>query len=233
MAPLGGGLILSCDFDGVPIPTVEWLRNANLLLSSDSDPHISITTDSDSSLLELTNLQRDSGGQYFCRATNVVGVSSSMAMITVMGNLCALACVHATNFDLYFKIFSAVPPSPPTNVRVVIVDEFVVTLAWSNGFDGFSAITGVQIEIFEGHQLVDTRDLNGSSALETNVIRALTPFTDYTFVLRVRNAIGLSDPVNVNGSTLSLGEESMIYYIHQECIMRKKRKGKEWTRPLI
>ena len=102
-------------------------------------------------------------------------------------------------------------------MRVVSVDEFVVTLAWNNGFDGFSAITGVQIQIFEGHQLVDTRDLNGSSALETSVIRALTPFTDYTFVLRVRNAIGLSDPVSMNGSTLSVGEEGVICYIHQMC----------------
>ena len=95
LAPLGGGLTLSCDFDGVPMPTIEWLRNGNLLLSSDSDPHISITTDSDSSLLELTNLQRDSGGQYVCRATNVVGDGSTMVMITIMGKLYACACVRA------------------------------------------------------------------------------------------------------------------------------------------
>ena len=104
MVPLGGGLILSCDFDGVPIPTVEWLRNGNLLLSSDSDPHISITTDSDSSLLELTNLQRDSGGQYICRATNVVGDGSTMVMITIMGKLyacaCVRTCVHASNHEI-------------------------------------------------------------------------------------------------------------------------------------
>ena len=104
MAPLGGGLILSCDFDGVPMPTVEWLRNGNLLLSSDSDPNISITTDSDSSLLELTNLQRDSGGQYVCRATNVVGDGSTMVMITIMGKLYACAgvrmCVHASNHEI-------------------------------------------------------------------------------------------------------------------------------------
>ena len=93
------------------------------------------------------------------------------------------------------------------------INEFEVSLAWSNGFDGFSPVTGVQIEIFERDQLVDTRDLNGSSALETTVISSLNPFTDYTFVLRVKNAIGLSDPVSVNGSTLSLGEGRVICYI--------------------
>ena len=99
------------------------------------------------------------------------------------------------------------------------IDEFEVSLAWSNGFDGFSPVTGVQIEIFERDQLVDTRDLSGSSALETNVISSLTPFTDFTFVLRVRNAIGLSNPVSVDGSTLSLGEGRVIGYtrvhVHQ------------------
>ena len=83
MAPLGGGLVLSCDFDGVPTPTVEWLHN-NVLLS-DSVPDVTITTDADSSLLELTNLQRDSDGQYVCRGTNVVGDDSTMVEITFMG----------------------------------------------------------------------------------------------------------------------------------------------------
>ena len=100
------------------------------------------------------------------------------------------------------------------------VNEFDITLAWSNGFDGFSPVTGVQIEIFVGDQLVDTRDLSGSSSLETTVVSSLSSFTDYTFLLRVRNAIGLSDPVNVSSSTLSLGEGRMICYVrvHVFCI---------------
>ena len=93
------------------------------------------------------------------------------------------------------------------------VNEFNITLAWSNGFDGFSPVTGVQIEIFEGDQLVDTRDLSGSSSLETTVVSSLSSFTDYTFVLRVRNAIGLSVPVSVSSSTLSLGEGRMICFV--------------------
>ena len=68
--------------------------------SSDSDPNISITTDSDSSLLELTNLQRDSGGQYVCRATNVVGDGSTMVMITIMGKLYVCACMRASNHEI-------------------------------------------------------------------------------------------------------------------------------------
>ena len=60
------------------------------------------------------------------------------------------------------------------------IDEFEVSLAWSNDFDGFSPVTGVQIEIFE---LVDTQDLYGSSTLETTVVRLLTPFSDYTLIL--------------------------------------------------
>ena len=83
LAPLGGELALSCDFDGVPTPSVEWLHNGNLL--SDSNPDVTIITDADSSLLELTNLQRDSNGQYVCRGTNVVGDNSTMVEITIKG----------------------------------------------------------------------------------------------------------------------------------------------------
>ena len=95
MAPLRGVLTLSCDFDGVPTPTVEWLHNGILL--SDSDPNVTITTDADSSLLELTNLQRDSDGQYVCRGTNVVGDDSIMVEITIMGKLCV--CVFVCECD--------------------------------------------------------------------------------------------------------------------------------------
>ena len=72
------------------------------------------------------------------------------------------------------------------------------------GFDGFSPITDVVADITPtvGSMIADMSVGTNNAATITD----LTPFTSHTFSVAVRNAVGLSDRVEVTASTLSLGK---------------------------
>lgn len=72
-AQLGSALILSCNFDGVPIPTIQWLHNGTVLTNMEDT--VTITGDSNSTL-QLSNLNRNGGGVYSCEAENDLGKST-------------------------------------------------------------------------------------------------------------------------------------------------------------
>ena len=81
---LDSTLSLSCDYEGFPL-TVIWLHNDTKLDVSDH-PRVSITYNimlPNSTLmrsqLEITNVERENGGIYACRANN----SAQLAQITV------------------------------------------------------------------------------------------------------------------------------------------------------
>ena len=69
---VNGRLTVSCDFVGVPAPNITWTHNSTMDLN-ESDSSVSIITESDRSVLRVSNLSRDGGGLYSCTASNFLG----------------------------------------------------------------------------------------------------------------------------------------------------------------
>ena len=72
--PLNDTLSLTCNYVAVPTPTAEWFLNGSLL--SVADPRISQTLSDVDSVLTLSGLTRDEGGDYSCVITNTRGSNS-------------------------------------------------------------------------------------------------------------------------------------------------------------
>ncbi len=66
-------MMLRCDFDGVPTPSVVWLQNGTEELNSTLDSRVSIVTRDGVSTLNIVNLDRFGGGQYTCSFSSSVG----------------------------------------------------------------------------------------------------------------------------------------------------------------
>ena len=65
---------LSCEFSGIPEPTLMWTQDGLILNEFDAD--VSIITTNETSELMVFDMMGESGGEYICAATNIVGVSS-------------------------------------------------------------------------------------------------------------------------------------------------------------
>ena len=72
---IDGTLTLKCNFEGIPLPSLEWIHNG-LPLSSSNDS-ITITTNRDqsygTSMLQWVNASPDTVGTFMCEATNSLG----------------------------------------------------------------------------------------------------------------------------------------------------------------
>ena len=82
-----------------------------------------------------------------------------------------------------------------------------VELEWTIGFEGFSNVTEVDIEVFlqsDSTRVFPTVSLDGD--LQNSTVTNLTPLTSYIFrVYLINNRIsGRSDPAETVSTTLSL-----------------------------
>ena len=68
---LGGELVLTCYFDGIPTPSVTWLLNNTEVVNPDADG-VTITTENGVTTLMINGLGRDDGGVYSCNFNNSV-----------------------------------------------------------------------------------------------------------------------------------------------------------------
>ena len=69
-------MVLSCDADGNPVPTISWTRNGSPVNSSDSS---TISISPDKKQLTITNVNRTDSGEYQCVASNIHGNATSNA----------------------------------------------------------------------------------------------------------------------------------------------------------
>ena len=88
---------------------------------------------------------------------------------------------------------------------VTLVGEREIGLSWMTGFDGFTPITGVEVDITPQRGVIaDTNRPLG--VVNSATITGLLPFRSYNFSITVVNSVGASDPVVITESTLSLSE---------------------------
>ena len=78
----GKKIRLNCLFEGEPVPSITWYSNEILIKPSE---HWAITTQGDSSVLEISNVTPEDSGIYTCRAVNEAGSATTSANVIVTG----------------------------------------------------------------------------------------------------------------------------------------------------
>ena len=100
--------------------------------------------------------------------------------------------------------YFAAPPDPVASLNLDVSDNSV-TLSWVTGFQGSSPITHFEIEVFQGHVLIQG-PLKFASSRRLATVANLEPSNEYMFIVYAVNTIGHSDPNIVHSSTLHFGE---------------------------
>ena len=106
-----------------------------------------------------------------------------------------------------------VPPSAPTNLMVVERTNVSIFFSWSNQFDGFSPISSFRVS-YQGKNDVTALEgtFTGSASTTSYNLTNLSPLSDYTIELHVRNQAGLEgDPGVLMNATLSNCELITVY----------------------
>ena len=90
--------------------------------------------------------------------------------------------------------------------------ETSIEISWTNGFDGFTPITGALVSYTnEINPTVDQSIVMPNPVGYT--ITGLNPFTEYNVSVALTNVVENSDSIGVTARTLSLGK---CVYVHIE-----------------
>ena len=93
---LGSNLTLTCELDGIPTPSIQWVQDGTVV-SSGPDVTITIPNGS-SSALTVTNLQRNHIGVYECNASNGVGSTLMRFIVQIEGNELPITLQHTNDY---------------------------------------------------------------------------------------------------------------------------------------
>lgn len=77
---LGFPIVLSCDVEGSPTPSITWLKDNQPIVSSTE-----LTYTRGGQALRLGSAQGDSTGLYTCRASNPAGTAVKQYLLNVLG----------------------------------------------------------------------------------------------------------------------------------------------------
>ena len=81
IVPMNNHYIIRCAFEGLPIPTVVWSHDGNVLTDGSND--ITIATSDTSSTLNVTTVTVDDSGSYTCMVSNLLGSDMESSMLQV------------------------------------------------------------------------------------------------------------------------------------------------------
>ena len=83
--PVNNHYIIQCVFEGLPIPTVVWSHDGNVLTDGCND--ITIATSNSSSTLTITTVTSNDSGNYTCEVFNLLGSDMESSMLQVQREL--------------------------------------------------------------------------------------------------------------------------------------------------
>ena len=167
---LGGEITMPCNAEGVPLPVTSWLLPDNTIVPNNG--RFSWVSQVNGPLT-IRQVEATDQGVYTCMATNEAGRVSMSIQLTVQ--------IH---------------PSPPTNAEVVVVSESRVRVSWVVPFNGYSEITGYQIqqkitEDFEDAILIWEQSGRTEGEQDSALVINLIPFERYQFRVAAVNTIGV------------------------------------------
>ena len=132
------------------------------------------------------------------------------------------ACLQA-HLHIYFSpsppLLLTVPPDRATNLQIIPDSETTQSLgiSWTNpDFTGFSEISIYRLFIFSSkNQVGFNQTFAGTAGMMDYTIESLSPLTEYTIELFVRNVAGLEGVgVTTTGMTLSLSETHRLTHTY-------------------
>ncbi|XP_035698390.1 receptor-type tyrosine-protein phosphatase F-like [Branchiostoma floridae] len=178
----------TCVIRGDPAPTVTWYQDGTEI-SSGGRFNIVETTDSVqntvTSTLTISLVQRSDNGQYMCRGTSTAGTDSSET---------ARLIVQERPDDISVEV----TPLTITALRVtwtvrvtgnLHINQSEVSYRWS------------QDEPWSEAVVITHQSVGGTTGMEYT-LEGLSPSTQYTVQVRVKNSLGWSDPAYGTGTTL-------------------------------
>lgn len=120
---LGFPIVLQCDVEGSPTPSITWLKDSLSIVSS---PQLTYSHDGQS--LRLGSAQGDSTGLYTCRATNLAGTATKHYSLSVLG------MTHPHCFKIKLKLKRMFDhPSVPFPVCSPTTDRRRFLNVWHSG----------------------------------------------------------------------------------------------------
>ncbi|XP_061903221.1 roundabout homolog 2-like isoform X2 [Entelurus aequoreus] len=172
---------LHCHIMGNPIPSIQWEKDGQRILTSDS--RISLM---ENGTFQIYDLQEADSGVYTCLASSSSGETSWSGVLTVKENADHSVIQTTEPFQL---------PGPPHKPIVTDVSKNSVSLTWQpNAHEGGAAVTSYIIEAFSQSAGSTWQTVADMVKIETHTITGLLPNTIYLFIVRAVNAYGLSDP---------------------------------------
>ena len=100
-----------------------------------------------------------------------------------------------------------VPPNSPTGLFNSYVDNSSISINWTNGFDGYSPLVGINISYTSDRYPQDGTTERALPLGTAATLSNLHPYSNYYINVSLTNAVGLtSNPSNISVATLSLSE---------------------------
>ncbi|GAU92905.1 hypothetical protein RvY_04923-2 [Ramazzottius varieornatus] len=165
-------VMLECEIRGAPEPTIQWLKNGEIVIPSDY-----FQVDSGRNL-RILGLVKSDAGVYQCFGSNPAGTVQASAQLVVLETG---ASSLSTNI-----------PSAPRDLTANVVNSRFVTLTWLPPLSSNSPVLTYSVYYKEAGSTRE-RVFNTSAAhLEAN-IQGLRPSTDYAFRLVAYNEFGPGD----------------------------------------
>ncbi|OWK59371.1 Immunoglobulin superfamily DCC subclass member 3 [Lonchura striata] len=183
--PVGTTAIFTCVAQGEPPPQITWLRNGQILETSD---HIKLKNNN--STLSIYGINQADEAIYQCLAENSAGSTQASARLTVL--------------------WADGLPSPPQGVRAETVSATTIQVSWEKPLQNTKEIIGYVLHIRKAADPVEMEYQEAvSKSTFQQLVTDLEPSTSYSFYIKAYTSRGASKASEVTVVS-TLGEGGLI-----------------------
>ncbi|NWT59929.1 IGDC3 protein, partial [Erythrocercus mccallii] len=166
--PVGTTAIFTCVAQGEPPPQITWLRNGQILETSD---HIKLKNNN--STLSIYGINQADEAIYQCLAENSAGSTQASARLTVL--------------------WADGLPSPPQGVRAETVSATTIQVSWEKPLQNTKEIIGYVLHIRKAADPVEMEYQEAvSKSTFQQLVTDLEPSTSYSFYIKAYTSRGAS-----------------------------------------
>ncbi|KAK6476926.1 immunoglobulin superfamily DCC subclass member 3-like [Huso huso] len=179
--PLGTTAIFTCVAQGEPAPQLTWLKNGQILETSDN-----VKLRNNNSTLTIYGISLEDEAIYQCIAENSAGSTQASARLTVL--------------------WADGLPSPPRDVKAVTASSTTIQVLWSQPLQNTQEIIGYVLHI---RKTIDPIEMEYQEAVSKSTFQQLVsdlePSTSYAFYVKAYTSRGASKP-SETATEKTLGE---------------------------
>ncbi|XP_031411086.1 LOW QUALITY PROTEIN: immunoglobulin superfamily DCC subclass member 3 [Meleagris gallopavo] len=166
--PVGTTAIFTCVAQGEPPPQITWLRNGQILETSD---HIKLKNNN--STLSIYGINQADEAIYQCIAENSAGSTQASARLTVL--------------------WAEGLPGPPQSVRAETVSATTIQVSWEEPLQNTKEIIGYVLHIRKAADPVEMEYQEAvSKSTFQQLVTDLEPSTSYSFYIKAYTSRGAS-----------------------------------------